>query len=315
MEPKYKYEIAFSFCQEDEQLAFEIADLLPDSVSTFIYSQEQKELAGKDGEIEFRKIFIEKSRVVVVLYREKYGTTNWTRIEEEAIRDRALDNGYDFTLFIPLDKKTPKYLPKTRIWFNLERFGIKGAATVISYKVTEQDGESIELSVKDKAEKLKRKLEFKRKVETYRQSHEAIGDALKEVDKLFELAEENINVIFSGMNIGFVKEIRDFFRLRFENIAFEAVWSRTYNNSLDNSLLKINFWSYTSESTKPYLKISYEYVFGKNLNWENVWKLSDNENEYCKSEILIEKHLKKFMEIIEKESFGDDDNVNQLFFI
>jgi len=43
-------------------------------------------------------------------------------MEEEAIRSRANEEGYDFILFVLLDsiKTAPKYLPKTRIWYNLE---------------------------------------------------------------------------------------------------------------------------------------------------------------------------------------------------
>src|SRR5688572_17252134 len=115
---KYQYEIAFSFLQQDEGLAFEINDLIQDRYSTFIYSQHQKELAGADGEIKFNEVFGEKARIVIVLYRESWGTTPWTRIEETAIRNRAHTEGYDFTMFVQIDpqSKMPKWLPKNRIY-------------------------------------------------------------------------------------------------------------------------------------------------------------------------------------------------------
>ena len=52
-----------------------------------------------------------------MFYREKWGTTPWTRIEETAIRNRAFHKGYEFTLFIPREPqvKMPEWLPRTRI--------------------------------------------------------------------------------------------------------------------------------------------------------------------------------------------------------
>jgi hypothetical protein len=46
----FKYDVAISFQGKDEALATEIADLLQDRFSTFIYSKKQDELAGRDGE-------------------------------------------------------------------------------------------------------------------------------------------------------------------------------------------------------------------------------------------------------------------------
>jgi hypothetical protein len=35
---------------------------------------------------QFSKVFGEESRVVAILYREQWGQTKWTRIEETAIK-------------------------------------------------------------------------------------------------------------------------------------------------------------------------------------------------------------------------------------
>ena len=63
-------------------------------MSTFIYTKNQEEIAGKDGENTFNKVFGEEARVVVVLYRKGWGNTSWKRIEETAIKNnRALIEG------------------------------------------------------------------------------------------------------------------------------------------------------------------------------------------------------------------------------
>ena len=91
MNGEFKYEVAFSFLQDDEQLALEIADRIRDrvSVGVFVYSERQEELVGTDGVDTFSRIFGEESRIVVVVYREGWGQTRWTRVEETAIRTRG----------------------------------------------------------------------------------------------------------------------------------------------------------------------------------------------------------------------------------
>ena len=42
----YKYDVAFSFLKEDEELATNMNDLIQDRLSTFIYSGRQEEIAG-----------------------------------------------------------------------------------------------------------------------------------------------------------------------------------------------------------------------------------------------------------------------------
>jgi len=137
MKENYKYEIAFSFLSQDESLAFYLNDLIADRVQTFIYPKRQEELVGTDEELAFGKVFSEQSRIAVVLYRDGWGETPWTRIEETAIRNRSFDNGWDFVVFILLDKnsKVPKYLPKAQLWVDYDRWGLKGAAPIIEQRV------------------------------------------------------------------------------------------------------------------------------------------------------------------------------------
>lgn len=159
----FEFEVAFSFCKEDETLAIELNNLLTDRYNTYIYLEKQNELAGKDGEMEFKNVFKNRSRVVVILYRNKWGNTPWTRMEQEAIRDRAFENGYDFTLFILTEKnmQMPEWLPKQRIWYDLERYGTKAAANVIDLKIKENFGTLRIENAEEKAKRLQRIIEFK----------------------------------------------------------------------------------------------------------------------------------------------------------
>src|SRR5262245_22617191 len=99
---EFKYDIAFSFLSKDEPIAQQINDLLTERCRTFIYTERQKELAGTDGEETFKRVFSKEARIVAVLFRPEWGSTNWTRIEETAIRGRAYEEGYDFCTFISM---------------------------------------------------------------------------------------------------------------------------------------------------------------------------------------------------------------------
>lgn len=92
---EFKYDVAFSFLVRDEQLARGLNDRLQTRVRTFIYSdaERQVQLAGRDGEEAFAKVFGEESRIVVVLYRDGWGESGFTAAEATAIRNRAFTEG------------------------------------------------------------------------------------------------------------------------------------------------------------------------------------------------------------------------------
>lgn len=94
----FLYDVAFSFHSLDEGIATQLNDLLSDRFKTFIYSEQQKKLAGTDGEKNFNAVYGGEARVVIVFYRPEWGETPFTRIEQTAIRNRAFSKGYDFTL-------------------------------------------------------------------------------------------------------------------------------------------------------------------------------------------------------------------------
>ncbi|MGD8777418.1 MAG: hypothetical protein PVH88_00470 [Ignavibacteria bacterium] len=139
---KYKYDVAFSFLKEDENIAQKLNSLLKEKTETFIYTKRQDKIAGTDGEETFNRVFGQEARVVIVLYRKGWGNTAWTRIEETAIKNRALDESYDFTLFIPLDQppEVPDYLPKTYIWYGIHKFGIDVVQSIIESKIQSEGG-------------------------------------------------------------------------------------------------------------------------------------------------------------------------------
>jgi hypothetical protein len=175
-EADFQYDIAFSFTKEGEGIATQISDRLGDRYRTFLYSKAQEKLVGTDGEDTFSAVFKEQARSVAVLLRPEWGSTPWTRIELTAIKNRAFDQGYDFATFIVTEPETPipTWLPRTRIWYDLQRFGLDGAAAVLAARIAERGGVAVEETLADRAARLGRAQKFDREKKAFAASEEGV---------------------------------------------------------------------------------------------------------------------------------------------
>lgn len=244
---EFKYEVAFSFLKEDEELATSLNDLIQNRLSTFLYSKRQGEIVGTDGEETFNNVFGSDSRIVVVLYRGKWGKTPWTRIEETAIRNRAFNEGYDFTIFIPLESppKPPPWLPKTRIWADLERLGVQGAVSIIEDRVKEAGGISHEETVEERATRLKQQMDKERKRKAFLNSADGVKSASEEFMRLATQVEMIAGNLSSktGLDLASKHNIdhRAFQWVEVYDMQFcvAAEWGIEYTNTLDGSRLDI----------------------------------------------------------------------------
>lgn len=196
-ERHFKYDVAFSFLQRDEPLATKLNDLLAGRVTTFFYPRQQEDIAGTDGEATFNRVFSVDARIVVVLYRDGWGKTPFTRIEETAIRNRAFDEGYDFVLFIPLDTPptVPKYLPKTRLWIGVERWGVEAAAAVIEARVQEAGGNPRTETAVEHASRLARDMDAAKRRSQFLDSDDGMSAMFAEtarvIDAINDIADQS----------------------------------------------------------------------------------------------------------------------------
>jgi hypothetical protein len=148
----------------------------------FIYSERQKELAGKDGEEEFSRVFGAEARTVVILFRPKWGTNRFTRIEQDAIRSRAFDEGYDFTTFISLDDSSvPKWLPRTRLWIGMAREGVIGAAAILEARIQEAGGFVHEETFGEQAARIARAIEMRTEQANWLETQDAAVASTAEI--------------------------------------------------------------------------------------------------------------------------------------
>src|SRR3989337_3162639 len=97
-EDRFRYDIAFSCLKKDKEFACRINDLLRDRVETFFSRREEQVIAGADDREIYDEVLESQARIVVLLYREGWGKTPETRMEESVLRDRAHEEGYDFIL-------------------------------------------------------------------------------------------------------------------------------------------------------------------------------------------------------------------------
>lgn len=244
----FKYDVAFSFLAGDEGVAVQLNDLLQGRMITFLYSERQAELAGADGESVFNRVFSEVTRSVVVLYREGWGQTPWTRIEETAIRNRGHVEGYDFCLFVPLDlmPAVPRWLPRHRLWIGLDRWGVAGAAAVIEARVQELGGKPHRESLEDFATRQARDADFASERTAALTGYEATTALKSEADNVAEalgLAVERFNSVQQTLNLEFHRN-RDARSPTITGLkhGFSFSYRLTYTNTLDESEITINLW-------------------------------------------------------------------------
>ena len=175
--------------------------------------------------------------------RPDWGRTPWTRIEETAIKNRAYSQGYDFATFIVAAAGTspPDWLPKARIWFDLERFGLAGAAAVLGARVQERGGTAVQETLADKAARLQRAQVFDQERETFKRSeggvkaaHEAHRCLVEDVKANTELLRDvgcRIQDVYGGITM-----------LVGDGVVLTVQFESFYANSLDKTALMAEFY-------------------------------------------------------------------------
>jgi hypothetical protein len=235
----FKYDIAFSFVKEDEGLAGEINDRIQDRYRTFLYSKAQEHLAGTDGEQNFNAVFGEQARIVVVLLRPEWGRTPWTRIEETAIKNRAFNQGYDFATFIITKSGTPipDWLPKTRLWYDLERFGIDGAAAVLGSRIQDRGGDAVEETLAERAARFQRAQLFAQDRDAFQRGYDGVNAAREAYQRL--VADLKSNAAPLGYRI---KDLQETTVLFGNGVVLTVYFELRYANSLDKAALVAQFY-------------------------------------------------------------------------
>ena len=241
MSNSFKYDVAFTFLEGDHGLAVAAAERLRDRMSVFVYSENQKDIAGTDGVVKFSAVYKSEARLVVVLYRDGWGETRWTNVEQEAIRQRFHEGKkWDFLLAVPLEKgKTfPDWFPSTKIWYNYGEFGFESLIPVIDQRVQDLGGESRTETAVDRAARLGRqKVRELERLQLLESDHGLLL-AKKEIERLFEiLASETVKIAAAdpSLNIAFTQAPNDpLAAVSSDRASFNMLWQK-YGNTLRRS--------------------------------------------------------------------------------
>jgi len=303
-EAAYEYEVAFSFLADDEPLAMSIADRLRDRMRVFLFSERQRELAGKDGLEEFSAVFGQKARVVSVLYRQGWGTTRWTRVEESAIKDRAFDRGWDFLIVVSLDgSRAPVWLPRTKLWLGFDRYGVGGAASVIDARVQEAGGQVHEENAIERAERLARIEKNRAEREAYLASPAGVQGAQAEVAKVFEHLQTQVDALGkldTPFKIRLINTHHDTFFISSTQVSLSFGWSCQYSNTLRGSGLCVA--EYSAPYSPPELRRDPEisgrvtFRFALDSTGRRVWLPEGDPDHTFTSQGLVDHYLKRLLD-------------------
>jgi hypothetical protein len=243
----FEYDVAFSFHSLDEGTAAQLNDRLQGRYRTFLYSEQQKVLAGRNGEDAFSEIFRKKARFVVVLFRKEWGETPFTKIEQRAIRDRAYEEGYGFTLFIPTEQQPtmPSWVERTRLYYSLDRFGIDGAAAVVQSKLQELGLAPIIEGARDRAQRLERSLIFKSEKESFENSSAGAQAGSKAYLAVLTLVQTQVaELALSSARLKPLKmeQINNYWVLYGLGPWVLFNWTNRYSNVLDKAFLEAQYF-------------------------------------------------------------------------
>ena len=302
---EYIYEVGFSFLKQDELIAYDLNDHIQDRLSTFIYSKKQEDLGGTDVEKNINKVFYEEARVVVVLYRNGWGETPWTRIEETAIKNRAFDKGWDFLFFINLDPNStlPSWIPRTYIWLDYQRFKIEGANAIIEHKVKEQGGTSRQETIAEAEDRLKRSRKAEKERELFLKSQEAVTEANRELRTIIEKLKV-LKPIIEDTETCLDLATSERTYLPMYEFGFNGYYlcfnnSYAFQHDISNGILKVTIYEKRdgeqADDYKEYIHKQSTLSFDRDLIGNNGWSEHNTGNDFLTTDELIDKWVKQFI--------------------
>ena len=276
-------DVAFSLLAADQAVADTLVQRVRDKLRTFVWSDQQKDMAGKDGVALLTELYEKRSRLVVVLYRTGYGETKWTRVEESAITSKGLNEGWSHVFLISLDGTKPSWLPGARLWYGYDQFGPEIAAETIVARFSELGVAPQPETLIEKAGRIEREKQGAERAENWRRSVEGVTAVLSEIDALWKYLEQrakDINESAPSFSVQYRVARNQVRQLAVHRASVTLGWYYHYGNSLtDASLLVREFASRLS--TKEYIDDDEpleEFRYIPFLDWKNervVWRERD----------------------------------------
>jgi hypothetical protein len=192
----YKHDIAISLCKEDVAYAKELVKTLNPNLNLFFYEDRQEQLIGELGPEKFGDVFKHDARIVVILYRKKWGDSYYTELERSAILDRTArpDQGQSFIMVIGMEPgAVPGWYPSSRIYANPMKFSVEKMAEFIEHKVNERGGNVVSLTFEEIVEQAEQKRKDKIAHVRFLHSSDSRDEALLELELFVKEVSQKID--------------------------------------------------------------------------------------------------------------------------
>ena len=293
----FKYDVAFSFLERDENLVSQVDTLLRDRVKTFVPSRKAAFISHTDFERSVDRVFGCETRIVTVLYRGSWGRTGCTLLEETAIRLRAHEDGYDFILLIPLDTppSLPPWVPKKQTWLGFDRWGVEGLAAVVDARVQQAGKAPDEETALERARRLERELVFEEERRGFLNSPEGVRSAQSELSKLFNDIDRISNEINKTTRKTSLRLERDekHLVLSAHGLSMDVTWVLRSPNTLEESSLQVMLWRgllavHGAAFEKPRRLDRREFCFDRSFAGECGWREQERKDRFLSSLELAE---------------------------
>jgi hypothetical protein len=314
MNRAFTYDVAFSFMEEDRDLVSRIDTLLQDRFKTFVPSRREEFIAHTDFERTVQRVFGCEARIVTVLYRDIWGRTGSTLMEETTLRNRAHEEGYDFILLIPVDPppSLPPWIPKKQIWLGLDRWGAEGTAAVIEARVQQAGGTTHEETPLERAQHIEHEIALEEERKRFLHSQEGVRSAHSELSTLFdeiELISKNITKAAQKIPIRLDRDEKHLI-LSTRGFSLDLAWFLGSSNTLEQSSLHIMLWKgllsvHGATFEKPRRLNKTEFCFDRNFAGELGWRESEGKEQFLSSADLAEECMNLLLDRIPKDRMGE----------
>lgn len=306
-----KYDIAISFLHCDEPFALQLFSRVSESFDVFVYSKKQEELAGTDGLESFRQAFRHDSRLVVVLYRDGWGKSPWTRVEEAAIKDRFLEEGWDWLLFVMLDDSStpPVWLPKSEIRLSFAEYGTEQLLGAIKMRAEKLGGVSKAETALERAKRLQQDSEARAMRERLL-SEQGTNAFRKEHQRFFQVLSaklQELNKAIPSLPIQF-GSVEGEFVLRTDHVSvnlFPKAERRLVLRKWKGALILPQQRSTHYYIREPKRISEIFYYFDWQLAYEWCWHTSQSSDRFISTEEFAEQTIQILLDLEDKFERGE----------
>jgi len=310
MKNDFKYDVAFSFLAEDEELVSLIDQQLRDRYKTYIYSKMQEELAGSDGMENLSDVFKNQTNLNVIFYRSKWGNTPWTAVECDGIKDSIFSENSNWNRLLivnlELSSKLPTWIPETHIYFDFDHFGLEKLIGVIEFKIESLGGKRIPDDAVSFAIREDNKNKTEREIKQCLESVDSYKDASKCIQELIDLVKtkrESLKTKSTSFGLGAITDYnKDKLNIIIEAIQLDIQWITRYFDINTDALLYMKVLDPIDAPILQYHMVDTDkYQFHMNSMKQIGWKSVTDDKFYTTSE-LSEKWFKTLItRVIERK--------------